>query len=81
MRLSSAAFMPWVCRRSWALITYVPTAPSASTPAATENSAATCSRIRSLIASTLMPALTSPITRPPSSTGVTARTDGPRVPV
>lgn len=41
----------------------------------------TWSWTRALIASTLIPALTSPTTRPSSVTGVTARTDGPSVPV
>ncbi len=73
--------MPCVCRRSRALITYVPTAPSSSAPAATPVRAVSCSCARLLISSTLIPALTSPTTRSPSRTGVTARTEGPSVPV
>ncbi len=81
MRLSSAAFMLCVWRRSRAFTTYVPTPPSASAPAATPSSIVTCSCTRAVIASTLMPALTRPTIRPSSVTGVTARTDGPSVPV
>ncbi len=73
--------MLWVCRRSRALITYVPTAPSASAPPATPISAVSWSCARLLISSTLMPALTRPTIFPSSQIGVTARTDGPRVPV
>lgn len=81
MWLSSAAFIPWVERRSRALMTYVPRPPRASAAAATPSSAVTCSCTRALIASTLMPALTRPTILPLSQMGVTARTDGPRVPV
>lgn len=81
MWLSSVAFMPWVWRRRRALTTYVPTAPSARAPAATPINAVTWSCTRWVIASTRMPALTRPMTLSPLLTGVTARTDAPRVPV
>ncbi len=44
-------------------------------------SAPSCSRTCVETRSTVMPALTSPTTRPPSRIGVTTRIDGPRVPV
>ncbi|CAM5461896.1 hypothetical protein SGRIM128S_00837 [Streptomyces griseomycini] len=81
MWLSSVAFIPWVCRRRRALMTYVPTAPSPRAPAATPSRAASWPRTRWLISSTRIPALTRPTIRSPSRIGVTARTDGPRVPV
>ncbi len=81
IRLSSRAFMPCVCRRSRALITYVPSAPSArATPAAVPR-APSCSRTCVDTRSTVMPALTRPTILSPSRTGVTTRIEGPSVPV
>ncbi|CAM5673319.1 hypothetical protein SALBM135S_10112 [Streptomyces alboniger] len=85
MRLSSPAFMPWVLRRSRALMTYVPMPPMTSAAAATPSSARSWPRALAVISSMVMPALTSPMIRPPSAspalTGVTTRTEGPSVPV
>lgn len=62
-------------------MTYVPMPPSSSAPAATPMSAVTWSWTRLVIASTLMPALTRPMVPPSTRIGVTARTEGPRLPV
>ncbi|SCF90810.1 hypothetical protein GA0115255_110816 [Streptomyces sp. Ncost-T6T-2b] len=73
--------MPWVCRRSRALITYVPIPPSASAPPAASARAPSCSRTCEETRSTVMPALTRPTILPSSRIGVTTRIEGPSVPV
>lgn len=66
-------------------MTYVPMPPSARATPANQSSTLTCAWSCASIRSTVMPALTSPVTLPcalPSArTGVTTRADGPSVPV
>ncbi|MGK5449070.1 hypothetical protein [Streptomyces radiopugnans] len=60
----------------------MPSPPSSTAPEATASRTAIWRSTSSVIRSTAIPALTSPTIRPPPSrTGVTTRTEGPRVPV
>ena len=81
IRVISPGSRPRVCRRSRRLTGTAPRAASPSASSATAAVPGSWRRSSSPTRSRVMPTATSATTRPPSRTGATARTDGPRVPV